>query len=72
MIARSAGGRRIAAWRAEKPPQLIPNMPDRAGAPRPRREPVDDGEVVEDLALGVLVLGDARGCCRCPARPAGS
>ena len=27
MIARSAGGRRIAAWSAEKPPQLMPNMP---------------------------------------------
>ena len=27
MIARRAGGRRIAAWRAEKPPQLIPNIP---------------------------------------------
>ena len=27
MIARSAGGRRIAAWMAEKPPQLIPNIP---------------------------------------------
>jgi hypothetical protein len=27
MIARSAGGRRAAAWSAEKPPQLMPNMP---------------------------------------------
>ena len=27
MIARSAGGRRMAACSAEKPPQLIPNMP---------------------------------------------
>ncbi len=35
MIARRAGGRRIAAWRAEKPPQLIPNMP--TGPPAPGR-----------------------------------
>ena len=35
MIAFRAAGWRMAAWRAEKPPQLIPNMP--TGPPAPGR-----------------------------------
>ncbi len=33
MMALRAGGRRMAAWSAEKPPQLMPNMPTGPAAP---------------------------------------